>query len=99
MFRKYLDKVNQVDQEDMRERLSFVQHEIWSHWTKWQFGTCGMNPDGSITIPAKLVQRWEKQAQTAYTELTEKEKDSDREQTDKILECLEKNGWKIQKKI
>lgn len=70
---------------ELREALAAVSHEIWASWTRWQFSVCTPNADGSLTIPAALVERWTRQMNTPYAELTEREKDSDREQADKIL--------------
>ena len=74
--------------ESQFEALADIQHEIWAHWTKYQFSVCTRNEDGSITIPADKVERWERQAQTPYSELTEKEKESDREQVRKFSHLI-----------
>lgn len=71
--------------KEHREGLADLSHEIWSHWMRYQFSCCVRNDDGTVTIPASLVERWERQMETPYNELSEKEKDSDREQADKIL--------------
>lgn len=73
---------------EIRESLADIQHEIWAHWMNYQFSKCIENEDGSLTIPANLVVRWRGQADTFYDQLTELEKDSDREQADKILDVL-----------
>lgn len=70
---------------DIREALADKQHQIWSHWMEWVFKICPANPDGSVTIPPELVERWTRQINTPYWTLSEKEKDSDRHQADKIL--------------
>lgn len=44
--------------------------------------------DGSLLIPAQLVARWEAQMATPYAELTEPEKDSDREQVQRYLPTI-----------
>ena len=69
----------------LREGLADVQHEIWSNWMRHLFSVSTMNEDGSVTIPADKVERWQRQIKTPYSELTEQEKDSDRDQADKIL--------------
>lgn len=73
---------------DRRERISDVQHDIWAHWMRWVFHICPTNEDGSVTIPQHLVERWQRQINTPYADLTEREKDSDREQADKVLNVL-----------
>jgi hypothetical protein len=56
--------------------------------------TCGQYlaalPDGSLVIPADLVKRWELLIATPYSELSETEKESDREQVRKYLPLIEK---------
>ena len=72
--------------DDYRERIAAVQHEIWSHWMRYLFSVCGeLNDDGSATIPAYNVERWHRQMATGYADLTDKERESDRNQADKVL--------------
>ena len=49
---------------------------------------CVSKPDGSLLIPADLVARWQKQIDTKYDELSEHEKESDREQVRKCLPLI-----------
>ena len=71
---------------DYRERIAAVQHGIWSHWMRYLFSVCGeLNDDGSATIPAYNVERWHRQMETGYAALTDKERESDRNQADKVL--------------
>ena len=44
--------------------------------------------DGSLVLPAHLVARWETQISTDFESLTDKEKDSDREQVYKYLPLI-----------
>lgn len=73
---------------NIREALADVSHEIWSHWMNYMFSCGNMNADGSWTMPAEKVSRWGRQMNTAYSELTEREKESDRDQADKILRVI-----------
>lgn len=73
---------------EAREALADVSHDIWSHWMRWMFTVGTFNEDGTWTMPAAKVERWQRQMNMAYAELTEGEKDSDREQADKILGAL-----------
>ena len=72
----------------LREPLADISHDIWSHWMRWMFSVGTMNADGTWTMPAEKVERWQRQMNTPYADLTEREKDSDREQADKILKVL-----------
>ena len=74
--------------EQLREELSHWQHEIWSHWMKYQFSSCIRNADGSMTIPKEKVDRWEHQIDTPYNELSNSEKERDREQVDKFIHII-----------
>jgi len=74
--------------EDLRERLAAVQHDIWRHWMRYQFAQCRRPEgpdDGTLIIPADKVKRWLRQTETPYADLTEREKESDRHQADKVL--------------
>jgi len=69
------------------ETLAALEHDQWCHWMTWMLSV-EENGDGSITIPASLVERWKHQMNTPYEELTEREKDSDREWVYKIYAVM-----------
>lgn len=73
----------------MRERLAALAHAQWSGWMEYLFDKCQMNEDGTATIPAWAVERWQRQMRTPYAELPEDEKESDRAEADKVLEVLQ----------
>ena len=56
----------------------------------YQFSTGTFHPDGTWTMPAWAVERWQRQAATPYTDLSEAEKESDRAEVDKTLAVLHK---------
>jgi hypothetical protein len=60
-----------------------VEHEIWSSWMRYMFTKAPINSDGSWTMPAWAVERWQRQMNTPYQDLSEQEKSSDREQVQK----------------
>ena len=70
------------------ERLSDYAHSAWSGWIHYMFGKSIRSVDGSIIIPAYLVEQWDRQAQTAYNDLPENEKGSDRAEANKIIEVI-----------
>ena len=76
----------------LREELAAIQHTIWAHWMKHLFSVSVHNHDGSYTIPAEKVKRWTQQMKTPYEELKDAEKESDREQADRILDALKYNS-------
>ena len=58
--------------------LAKIQHDIWSHWMKYQFSQCQKDKDGNLIIPADKVSLWQRQLETDFHFLSEKEKESDR---------------------
>jgi hypothetical protein len=71
-----------------RERLAEYAHTAWSGWMRYLFEKSTANPDGTVTIPAWAVERWQRQMQTAYADLPESEKASDRAEADAMLAIL-----------
>lgn len=80
-----INKNNEV----LREKLSCIQHEIWSNWMIYLFEVSIQNKDGSYTIPFEKVKHWKRQLSTPYDKLSDREKESDREQADKILSVID----------
>jgi len=74
--------------ETKKETLASIQHEIWSHWMHYLFSCCETSNSGNLWIPKDKVNHWKRQMNTKYDKLTEKEKDSDREQADKVIKAL-----------
>lgn len=75
--------------EELIERLAAVQHEIWAHWMRYLFSVSVEDTtSGWVVIPAEKVARWKRQVETAYADLSEREKESDREQARKVLAVL-----------
>ena len=71
------------------ERLADAEHASWSRWMLYLFEQSGRLADGSVVIPAALAARWHRQATTPYAELSEREKESDREEVYRILPLIE----------
>lgn len=60
------------------EAFASKEHEKWGHWMRYLFRQSEAQSDGSVVIPKALVERWQQQARTAYADLSESEKESDR---------------------
>jgi len=71
------------------EKQSNLEHEIWSHWMQYMFSKGTYADDGSWVMPAWAVERWTRQINTSYFDLSEKEKESDREQVYKHLKIIQ----------
>ena len=74
--------------QSLEEQLADLEHASWSRWMVYLFNTCGLNNDGTVTIPKDLVDRWEKQTLTDYKDLTEHEKQMDRDEIQPILTLI-----------
>lgn len=72
------------------EELAALEHQRWAHWQKYVHDSGKRQPDGSILLPADIVSRWEQQINTPYADLSNEEKDSDREQVRRYLPLLER---------
>tara|TARA_R110002124_G_scaffold65775_1_gene179751 strand:- start:10935 stop:11219 length:285 start_codon:yes stop_codon:yes gene_type:complete len=89
--------------KDKREALSDLEHQQWAHWTKYMLEVLrpvlglgfyeargsGMEYNPNIVKARESLRRWHRQIETPYADLSEKEKDSDREWADKVLVALE----------
>jgi hypothetical protein len=73
---------------DSREQLAALAHEQWAGWMKYLFEKSIERDGGSVEIPAHLVTRWKRQMNTAYVDLPESEKESDRAEADRILRAF-----------
>lgn len=73
------------------EELADLVHEIWADWMKYMFSK-GIHHMGRWTMPSDLRQRWQRQMNTSYAELSEDEKESDREIALRILHLLREVG-------
>lgn len=71
-----------------REKIAWEQHAIWAHWMEYLFDCSSLLGDGVVLIPSDKVKRWKRQMKTPYHLLSEKEKESDRHQADKIIEAI-----------
>ncbi len=74
--------------ETLVERLAAVEHDRWAHWQRYMHGKAERRPDGALILPVELVKRWEEQISTRYDDLSEAEKESDREQVRRYLPLI-----------
>ncbi|WP_199084607.1 hypothetical protein [Bosea sp. ASV33] len=73
---------------ELMEALASIEHERWAHWQSYVHSKAIRQPDGSLLLPPELVEKWERQIATKYADLTEREKESDREQVNKYLPLI-----------
>jgi superfamily I DNA and RNA helicase len=72
----------------MIEHLAAHAHNQWSGWMRYLFSKCELNDDGSATIPAESVKRWQRQMETDYIDLPEDEKESDRKEAREMIDAV-----------
>ena len=69
-----------------KDKKAKVVHDIWSHWMRYFFTQClPTGPNGTLIIPRYLEDRWKRLMETDFEDLTEEEKKSDYEISDKYL--------------
>ncbi len=84
--------------DELFEQLAAIEHERWAHWQKYMHSKCskvisaGGILTGGLRIPPELVEQWERQIATPYADLSEKEKDSDREQVRMYWDLVKPDG-------
>ena len=96
---------NKDDLKQIVELLADLEHERWSNWQSYLHSKLYEidNKDISFNhhlkiLPTEMYNHWERQINTPYSQLTEKEKQSDREEVKKTLRTLVNMGYKIVKK-
>lgn len=73
----------------LREVLADYAHTAWSGWMKYMFSKSDIDKDGNLVIPHELYARWYRQMHTSYEDLSEKEKDSDKKEADRMSAIFE----------
>lgn len=71
-----------------REKLSDYAHDAWSRWMKYLFSKCIIpihKTQGGLIIPQLELEKWKRKMETSYNDLSEEEKESDRNEADKII--------------
>jgi len=86
IINKYMSKYHKdltKEQIVLMEKLADIEHQRWSDWQKYLHSKCVEHSDGKgewVCFPAVSFRRWNRQIETSYKDLSEVEKDSDREQ-------------------
>ena len=79
-----------MNESELIEQLADREHDSWARWMSYLFQKSEQHSDGSVTIPPELVARWQKQIDTPYESLSEREKQSDRDEVAHILPAIYK---------
>lgn len=85
--------------DEAREDLAEYAHEAWSGWMKYLFSKgeyrwveAPTESHGKVErvwiMPQWAVERWTRQMNTPYADLSEEERKSDREEADKMIDIF-----------
>ena len=85
-------KGDKINNKELFERFANIEHQRWAHWQRYLHSKCEKDKDGNLIIPAGYVKNLERLIKTDYKDLTEKEKDSDREEVKKYWDLILKRG-------
>lgn len=80
-----------MTEQEFIEQLADKEHASWARWMDYLFNRCDIErgKDGfRYVIPHELVERWKRQVDTPYAELSEQEKQSDRDEVAHILPII-----------
>ncbi len=81
-----------LSEQELIEQLADKEHDSWARWMRYLFSRCPFTEKGDAIIPRELVARWKRQAATPYVELSEQEKQSDRNEVAHILPIIRNAG-------
>jgi len=76
------------DKEELRQKLASIEHERWADWQKWCHKVLREQVPYSPELELVLT-RWDKQIETPYSGLSDKEKASDMEQVDRYWHLID----------
>lgn len=89
------EKTLEEEFEDFIEKGADLEHERWSKWQSYFFSKCSVKPQSQVNgmddryvylaLPKDLYERWVRQMNTSYNELSEQEKESDRIEVRKYI--------------
>ena len=77
-----------MKKNEKREALAEYAHEAWSRWMTHLFSRVTLNDRNQAVLSADDVRKWQRQLNTAYADLTESEKASDRREADRMIEIF-----------
>lgn len=75
--------------DELREKLATIEHERWADWQQWVHQNLARKEDGWYLLDPAVYERWERQINTPYAELSDKEKSSDMEQVDRYWPLIQ----------
>jgi hypothetical protein len=85
------EEVSEGWEKEFVEKGADLEHTRWAKWQAYLHSKCVEHENGKgewVCFPAELYKRWERQINTPYAELSEAEKESDREQVRPYLPLI-----------
>jgi hypothetical protein len=84
-----------LTEQELIELLADKEHSSWARWMTYLIEEkCevieGTDGHSHLYIPNELLDRWERQIRTPYAELSEQEKQSDRDEVAHILPIVQR---------
>ncbi len=76
---------NATPPQDVIEAVATQAHAAWCGWMEYLFAKGETNDPGEVILPGWAVERWRRQMRTAYPDLPEDEKESDRKEARRYL--------------
>lgn len=77
-----------MTEDELIERLADKEHASWSRWQQYLHSLCERREDGALIISASRVARWEREIVAPYADLSEREKQYDRDEVAHILPII-----------
>ncbi len=76
-----------MTESELLEKVAELCHDQWCNWMNYLFSRSGTY-EGQLRVTVDSSVRWRRQMRTPYAELSEEERDSDRKEARKFLECI-----------
>jgi len=74
--------------QELFEKLAEIEHQRWSNWQHYLHRQCVRDEVGNLIISAEYARNLERKIETDYKDLTEKEKNSDRDEVMKYWNLI-----------
>jgi hypothetical protein len=78
-----------MNDQQLIEKLAAIEHERWAHWQKYLHSKLKSVKDGWLMSESDF-EHWQSQIERKYDDLTEAEKDSDREQVARYFPLVQR---------
>jgi hypothetical protein len=81
-----------MNKEKLIEKLADIEHQRWADWQRWVHANFKKEEIGKGSwvwyMPYSLIEQWQRQIETPYSELSEKEKKKTENKSEDIYRLL-----------